>query len=108
MWAERGLNLARAHELIQKAVQAQPKNAAYLDSLAWVLYKLNRSKDALDYALKAVELSEQPDPTVYDHLGDIYAAAGQPEKARAAWTKSLSLEPNDTVRKKLGTAATTP
>ena len=46
----------------------------------------------------------QPDATVFDHLGDIYAALKQPEKAREAWQKSLSLEPNEAVRKKLEAA----
>jgi predicted negative regulator of RcsB-dependent stress response len=51
--------------------------------------------------LKAIQFSEEEDSTVYDHLGDIYAALGQKDKARQAWTKSLSLEANDVVRKKL-------
>ena len=93
--------LTEARELIEKAVKAEPKNAAYLDSLAWVLFKLNQPKEALPYALKAAELSEQPDATLYDHLGDIYAALKQPEQAREAWRKSVSLEPNEEVRKKL-------
>src|SRR5207237_2536378 len=54
MWAEHGLKLDRARELIEKAVKAEPKNAAYLDSLAWVLFKLNQPQEALPYVLKAV------------------------------------------------------
>src|SRR5207302_9816408 len=71
MWAEHGLKLDRARELIEKAVKAEPKNAAYLDSLAWVHFKLNQLQEALPYVLKPVEFSETPDATVYDHLGDI-------------------------------------
>jgi tetratricopeptide (TPR) repeat protein len=104
MWAEHGMNLEKAHELIQKAVKAEPKNPAYLDSLGWVLFKLNQPKQALDYLLKAVELSKEPDATVYDHLGDTYAALAQTEKAREAWRKSLELEASDLVRKKLEAA----
>ena len=55
------LKLDEARELIEKAVKAEPKNAAYLDSMAWVLFKLNQPEEALPYALKAAELSEQPD-----------------------------------------------
>jgi len=102
MWAEHDQKLDQARELIQKAVKAEPRNAAYLDSLSWVLFKLHQPKEALDYALKAVELSE-PDATLFDHLGDIYAALAQPQKAREAWTKSLAVEPNEAVRKKLET-----
>jgi tetratricopeptide (TPR) repeat protein len=101
MWAEHGSRLEQAKELIEKAVAAEPKNAAYLDSMSWVLFKLNQPKDALTYALKAVQLSEEPDATVFDHLGDIYAALNQLDKAREAWEKSLSLEASAEVRKKL-------
>jgi tetratricopeptide (TPR) repeat protein len=102
MWAERGLKLEQARELIEKAVKIEPKNSAYLDSLAWVLYKLNQPKEALNHILKAAELSEEPDATIYEHLGDIYAALKETEKAREAWRKSLSLKPSDPVRAKLG------
>ena len=101
MWAEHDQKLDQARALIEKAVQAEPKNAAYLDSLGWVLFKLHQPKEALDYMLKAVALSDEPDATLFDHLGDIYAALNQPDKAREAWTKSLAVEPNEQVRKKL-------
>jgi tetratricopeptide (TPR) repeat protein len=104
MWAEHGRKLEQARELIEKAVQAEPKNAAYLDSLAWVLFKLHQPQEALSHILKAIELSEKPDPTLLDHLGDIYAALKQPDKAHEAWTKSLGLEPNEEIRKKLEAA----
>jgi tetratricopeptide (TPR) repeat protein len=103
MWAEHGLKLNQALVLIQKAVASEPTNAAFLDSLGWVHFKLNQPKQALGYVLKAVELSkrEEEDATLYDHLGDIYAALHQHDKAREAWTKSLALEPSDEIRKKL-------
>ncbi len=104
MWAEHGEKLDKARELIEKALKAEPKNAAYLDSLAWVLFKQKQAQEALPYALKAAELSEKPDATVYDHLGDIYEALKQPEKAREAWRKSISLEPSEEVSKKLGSS----
>jgi tetratricopeptide (TPR) repeat protein len=69
--------------------------------MGWVLYKLSKPKEALTYLLKAIELSDEPDATVYDHLGDIYAALNQRDKAREAWQKSVSLEANDEVKKKL-------
>ncbi len=104
MWAEHGMKLERARELIEKAVKAEPDNAAYLDSLGWVLFKLNQPEQALAKILKAIELNREPDATLYDHLGDIYSALNQPEKAREAWQKSLSIEPNDEIKKKLESA----
>ena len=101
MWAERGQNLAEAQKLIEKAVELEPKNAAYLDSMGWVLFKQHQPHAALDWLHKAVEQSEEPDPTLYDHLGDIYAELKAFDKAREAWRKSVQLEPNEQVKKKL-------
>ena len=101
MWAERGVNLAKAREMIEKAVKLEPKNAAYLDSLAWALYKLDQPKEALTWMLKAVELSDEPDATLYDHLGDIYSALQETAKAQEAWKKAFSIEPKDEIKKKL-------
>ncbi len=101
MWAERGEKLERAHELIAQALKSEPENPAYLDSMGWVRFKQNQPQEALDYILKAVKLSEAPDATLYDHLGDIYAAMNDLEKARDAWQKSLAVEKNEVVQKKL-------
>ncbi len=107
MWADHGVKLDKARDLIEKAVHLEPKSAAYLDSLGWVLYKLNKPQEALPQLQKAIELSEEPDPTLYDHLGDIYALLKQTDKAREAWNKSLALDPNEVVRKKLNDAGKT-
>jgi tetratricopeptide (TPR) repeat protein len=101
MWAEKGIKLEQARQRIEKAVKLEPKNGAYLDSLGWVLFKLNQPQAALDYLIKAASLLPEPDATVYDHLGDVYAALHQLEQARDAWRKSLKIEPSEEVRRKL-------
>jgi tetratricopeptide (TPR) repeat protein len=101
MWAERGENLDEAHSMIKKAVELEPDNAAFLDSYAWVLHKLDRPKEALEQMLKAISHSEKADPTLLDHLGDIHAQLKDFEKAREAWSKSLALEPNEKIQLKL-------
>lgn len=101
MWAERGVNLQEARQFIEKAVALEPDNPAYLDSMAWVLFKMGEAKEALPWMEKAVDRNEEPDPTLYDHLGDIYAALGQTARARDAWRKSLALEFTDQVNRKL-------
>jgi tetratricopeptide (TPR) repeat protein len=106
MWAEKGVNLEEAQRFIDKAVRQQPDNSAFLDSQAWVLYKLQRPRDALAPMLKAIEHSEAPDPTLFDHLGDIYGAMGQHEKAREAWGQALKLKPNEQIEQKLKAAPT--
>jgi tetratricopeptide (TPR) repeat protein len=105
MWVERGVNLDKARVLIEKAVKSEPDNAAFLDSLGWVLFKSNQPREALNYVLKAVQHSQEPDPVLYDHLGDIYAGLRQYDQAREAWRKSLALEPNAGIEQKLKTSA---
>jgi tetratricopeptide (TPR) repeat protein len=102
LWAERGENLDQARAMIEKAVRMEPTNAAYLDSMSWVLFKQNQPVEALDYQLRAIQNCSQPEALLYDHLGDIYAALDQRDKAAEAWRKSLSVEPNPGIQKKLG------
>lgn len=104
MWAERGVNLEKARELVEKAVKAEPTNAAYLDSLAWVCYKLDQPQEGLKPMLQAIELSPKPDSTLYDHLGDIYMALKQVRQACEAWEKALAVERNEVIQKKLDAA----
>ncbi len=108
MWAEQGQNLSRARELIERALKLAPDNDAFLDSMGWVLFKLGDARAALPYLEKSVAKLTQPDATVYDHLGDVYAALNQMDKARAAWAKSLAIEASETVRQKLEATKPTP
>lgn len=101
MWADRGVNLQKARELIEKAVKLEPTNHAFLDSLGWVLFKLNQPQEALTYLRKAIELSPEPDATLYDHLGDVYVALRLPDKAQEAWRKSLGIEPSPEIERKM-------
>lgn len=101
MWAERGTNLTKARELIDRALKQEPNNGAFLDSLGWVLFKQGRPAEALKYILKSIEVSEEPDATLFDHLGDVHAALKEHEKARAAWRKALAIEPSPEIEKKL-------
>ena len=71
---EEGVNLKKAEEMSAKAVKAEPKNATYLDTYAWVLYKQKRYAEAkiyIDMALKFTADSTN-DATLREHAGDIY------------------------------------
>jgi tetratricopeptide (TPR) repeat protein len=103
MWAERGEKLAEAQELIERALKQEPDNGAFLDSMAWVLYQQGKAKEALTWMEKALHHAREPDPTLFDHLGDIYWKLGETGKARDAWRMSLELEKNPAVQKKLNT-----
>ena len=94
MWLEHGIHLPEAGELIQRAVHEDPKNGAYLDSLGWYYYKISDYPQAIANLLKAVAVLPAPDPVVYEHLGDAYAAAGETAKTLEAWNKALSLDPD--------------
>jgi Flp pilus assembly protein TadD len=70
-----------------------------------VLFRLGQPRAALDWLRKAIALTEEPDATLYDHLGDVHAVLGETEPAREAWRKSLEIEPNEGVRRKLESAS---
>ena len=91
IYAQQNRNLAKAEDLIRRALKADPDNAAYIDSLGWVYFRRGRIKEALKEIEKADSLIE--DPEVSDHLGEIYLKMGDVKKARASWEKSLKLDP---------------
>lgn len=89
MLADRGIRLEEALKYIQKAVDLDPGNGAYLDSLGWVYYKMKQYDLAQTNLLKALEKMPK-DPTIHDHLGDIYFATNQYKLATSEYEKSLS------------------
>jgi len=106
-WADRGENLERARELLEKAVQLEPENAAYLDSLSWALFKLGQPAKALALVQKAIALTPEPDPTLFEHQGDIFDALKEPASARESWQKALQLDPHNLkLERKLNPAPT--
>jgi len=90
-----------AEKMIRQALKTEPDNVAYLDSMGWVLFKLQLAQEALPWMLKAVELSPDPDATILDHLGDVYMSLHQTAKALENWKKSYAIDPNEDVKKKL-------
>jgi len=101
MWAENDSRLEKGLEYVTRALELDPENAAYIDTLGWIYYKQGRYKEALEQVLKATGLLED-DPTIADHLGDIFSALADSEKAVLHWRRSLILAPdNETVALKL-------
>ena len=94
LWADQNKRLQRAQRMIRRAVEAEPENAAYRDSLGWVLYRLGEYAEAVIEQKKAIELSKsedrESDGVMYDHLGDIHAALGQKDEAAAAWREAAA------------------
>jgi tetratricopeptide (TPR) repeat protein len=110
MLADRGVRLEEAEGMVRKAVQSDPTNGAYLDSLGWVYFKENRFDRAEEYLKKAV-IFLNTDSNIHDHLGDLYYKTKRYDEARAEWNKSLQLsteqEEIDKVKKKLDELKTT-
>jgi tetratricopeptide (TPR) repeat protein len=88
MLADRNQRLNEALEMIQKAVDQEPSNGAYLDSLGWVYLKLGRLPEAEANLRKAIEFTQR-DPTVHDHLGDVLLKESKVREAVAQWEVSL-------------------
>jgi tetratricopeptide (TPR) repeat protein len=114
LWADRGVHLQRALRMTRLAVEAEPDNVAYLDSLGWALHRLGKHDEALPPLEKAAE-SDDPDGVILDHLGDVYQALGRHDDAHNAWKRALEAfhkaEENDkarAVRKKLNRSSRQP
>jgi tetratricopeptide (TPR) repeat protein len=114
MLADRGLRLDEALGYIKKAVQLDPQNGAYLDSLGWAYYKMGNYVLAEENLRKAVDKVNN-DPTVLDHLGDLFQRTDRLKLAATSWERALQqysktvpaeVEQNDVakVQKKLDAA----
>ncbi len=102
MFAERGENLEEALRMVQRAVAIDPDNGAYVDSLGWVYFQTGRYDEArlhLEWAARLVP----EDPTIHEHLGDLYLRLEELEQARSSYQQSLALGGDgvDEVRRKL-------
>ncbi len=98
--AERGEKLDIALEMAKKAIEQEPENPAYLDTIGWIYFKLGDYQKAYDYILKAVEKGGSP--VVIEHLGDICFKLGNKEKAIKYWKKALEKNPsNEKLKEKI-------
>jgi tetratricopeptide (TPR) repeat protein len=88
-WADKGENLEKAESLIRLAVNAEPDNPSYLDSLGWVLYKRSKFQDAVKLLEQACEPQSTADPIVLDHLGDTLYRLNRTADAKIKWQLSL-------------------
>jgi tetratricopeptide (TPR) repeat protein len=88
MLADRNIRLQEAKELISKALESDPDNGAYLDSLGWVYYRMDKLDEAEANLRRAMERYSK-DPTVHDHLGDVLAKQGKLKEAIDQWQASL-------------------
>lgn len=97
-------NLDKAAEMSYKTVKAEPNNAIYLDTYAWVLFEQGKIEEAYTYinqAIKNISPTEE-NASIYEHAGDILSVKGETEKALEMWKKAQSLNSDSkTLKKKI-------
>jgi tetratricopeptide (TPR) repeat protein len=85
--ADRNERLTEARELIEQALTLSPDDAFIMDSMGWVLFRLGRNQEALDYLQRAYQL--RPDAEIAAHLGEVLWVMGKQEEARKVWSRAL-------------------
>jgi tetratricopeptide (TPR) repeat protein len=88
-WADRGVHMDEALDMVQKAATLKPNDGYITDSLGWTYYKMGRYDDAVTQLERGVELLPY-DPTVNDHLGDAYWRVGRQDEARYQWQRAAN------------------
>lgn len=90
--AEQGVDLEKAFEMSQQALEQAPENSSYLDTFGWVHYMMGNYEEAREYIEKSLELDPE-NAEVLDHLGDVYFKLNNKEKAVEFWQKAYELDP---------------
>lgn len=85
-------DLDKAERMSAKTVQAEPQNATFLDTYAWVFYKRKEYTMAQLYIEMAIKNELRPSSDIYDHYGDILLAVGNKQEALKQWKKALELD----------------
>jgi tetratricopeptide (TPR) repeat protein len=106
LWADQNKNLAVAEEMIRKALEVErvarhknpnltpdedKDNAAFVDSLGWVLFRRGQIDAARKELERATKLGDGDDPTIYDHLGDVYQRLKMRPEAVRVWQRAIEL-----------------
>lgn len=89
----RGVKLDKALQMAKKAIQKEPKNANFLDTIGWIYFKLKDYEFARDYIMRSLEVNPNS-AVVNDHLGDVFEAIKDMKNALKYWQKAYELSPN--------------
>jgi tetratricopeptide (TPR) repeat protein len=92
MWADLNVHLDEAREMIERALQIEPNNGSYLDSLGWVEFRQGKFDQALADLLLAAKNLDREDPIVFEHIGDTYLKLHRVPEALESWQKALALD----------------
>jgi tetratricopeptide (TPR) repeat protein len=95
MWADHNMHLDEAEQMVGEALQFDPNNGAYLDTLGWIHYRKGKFEEAVNVLLRAEQNLTKPDPTVLEHIGDAYAKLEKVPQALEFWQKAIALTPEN-------------
>ena len=87
--------LDEAEQMSYRTVKAEPENATYLDTYAWILFMQKRYAEARVYIDQALQHDEKPGAVINEHAGDIYALCGDIDGAVKQWAKALVDDPKN-------------
>jgi tetratricopeptide (TPR) repeat protein len=91
--ADRNQRIAEAYSLIETALKLAPDDPFIQDSMGWVLFRMGRNQEGLDYLQRAFK--QRPDPEIAAHLGEVLWVLDQRDEAKRIWAESLKTHPNN-------------
>lgn len=89
--ADRNVRLDEAYSLIEQALKLAPEDPFIMDSMGWVLFRMNQNDAAITFLRRALEI--RPDAEIAAHLGEVLWAAGRPDEAKKVWASALKDHP---------------
>ena len=101
--SEENRELAKAEQMSYRTVQAEPDNATFLDTYAWILFKRKKYAEAMQYINMAVDNDTAKSAVIIEHAGDIHAVNGDTDGAVKFWQQALEAgaENEKAIRRKI-------
>ncbi|GMR08370.1 MAG: tetratricopeptide repeat protein [Gammaproteobacteria bacterium] len=96
--ADRTTRYKEAYGYIQRALELKPDDAAILDSMGWVLYRMGRHQEAIKYLKQA--LAKNDDGEIAAHLGEVLWVSGETIEAQKIWNQAIKAFPDHSVLQK--------
>lgn len=94
-WLARNIRIPEAMELVKKAYQLAPDDAAIIDSMGWGYYRLGQFDKSLEFLRRSY--AANPDPEIAAHLGEVLWVKGEREAAQKVWRDSEQAHPDNTM-----------
>lgn len=99
-YADRGIQLDEARYLVMRALERDPTNASYLDTIGWIEFRLGRYNEAISWLKKALKQDPASAP-ILEHLGDVYREMGSVKRSQKYYRRAVELDPeNESLRQK--------